>query len=110
MKTQVKRIPNTTIPCAICNGTAINPSHGAECGACFGSGLSTSYCDQRKNGTTTGVTYQEIEEHGSVYAAIQASMPGVTGLEIQSKGHDIVTGITGILICWDNPHYSGANA
>lgn len=48
-----RRMPDTTIKCSICEGTGVSLYlHPHECGACFGSGLSTAYYDQRRNGTT----------------------------------------------------------
>lgn len=45
------KTPNTDIPCSICSGSRVNPSHGQECGACGGTGLSTAPWSQRRRAT-----------------------------------------------------------
>jgi hypothetical protein len=97
-----KHKPDTTIPCNICKGTKRNGNH--ECGACFGTGLSTASYDQRRNATT--ITVWEGEK-----------MPDMEGLEVHSRratnrtnGSTVMPKIQHgviMLISWTNKDYRG---
>jgi len=92
------KTPDTTIPCAACNGSKVNPnahpSHRAECGACFGSGLSTASYDQRRNATTITIRPGDPS-------------PESRGLTVEHFTRNPKNGETICLVSWPNKNYRG---
>jgi hypothetical protein len=103
-------LTDTEIPCQICKGSKINPSHGQPCGACGGCGLSTAPYDQRRNGTTTGVRFaDDIITEDKLRALPELS--NVEGLHIHHFSRNPVDRrLVHVLISWPNPHYDTQKA
>ena len=95
--------PDTEVKCVACKRTKINPrahpSHRAQCGACFGSGLSTAPWDQRRNATT--VTIWDGEDR-KFPAGTEFYGPGKA--VSRRIGQRVQQGLI-YLISWPNPNY-----
>lgn len=100
------KIPDTTILCAVCEGTKVG-KHGQECGACFGNGLSTSPWDQRRNGTTVTAWDSEalppilVDPNTTVHSRTRTARLVGSGAMKYSQGGTI------ILVSWANREYRG---
>lgn len=95
------RRPDTSIPCSTCNGTQ-RGKHGQQCGACFGTGLSTSPWDQRRNATT--ITLWQGERR-TLPEGVRFESPG-DRIERRRNGNKQVGHV--YLISWPNQNYAGA--
>lgn len=115
------------IRCFVCKGSKMcrwaHPSHNAPCGACFGTGCSTSPYDQPRRGTTVGLRLEDFQRVGiadrlvgshtraEMRAALRFKGPElVLDLQIHSDGEVVRdTGgklkYVGILISWINQDY-----
>lgn len=107
--------PDTSIPCRICHGKKQVRQYSAdmkkwwmrECGACFGSGLSTDSYDQRRNGTTITIWDSEAEEAKKrLPPGTEFHGPGkeTTRPRMNGMGHE--RGVI-YLISWPNQDYKG---
>lgn len=109
-----RRKPDTTIPCDRCNGsgqatvlTNQKTVYRHECGACFGTGLSTNYYDQRRNGTT--ITAWDGEPAPAVLSdpTVQIHSRTATTRSAGSGSMRYNQQGTIMLVSWQNREYRG---
>jgi hypothetical protein len=108
---------DTPVPCTICKGTKINPSHKRQCGACLGTGESTFPWHRRRRGTTVGLSETEVravtdaplatvaKDEGLLLAAVRLARPSLINLSVTGTATAASDRIIGVLISWDNPDF-----
>lgn len=86
------KFPDTDIPCETCKGTK-KSKWNHECGACFGSGLSTLQHHQKRNGTTVTKSVEELKHMER------------TGYKIETSKYCERSRKFICLVSWANPDY-----